>query len=100
MIYHKARNFEGYKFSWFLWLSSNPQNINIKYIPVYHIICVAACMVVYQCIPVYHIICVAACMVVYQCIPVYHRAGGSGPAAPVLAGPVFLKVKMKVYFYK
>ena len=28
------------------------------------------------------------------------RAGGNGPAAPVLAGPVFLKVKMKVYFYK
>ena len=33
----------------------------------------------------------------------YHgfRAGENGPAAPVLAGPVFLKVKkMKVNFYK
>ena len=28
------------------------------------------------------------------------RAGGNGPAAPVLAGPVFLKVKMKFKFYK
>ena len=28
------------------------------------------------------------------------RAGGNGPAAPVLAGPVFLKVKMKFNFYK
>ena len=29
-----------------------------------------------------------------------YRAGGNGPAAPVLAGPVFLKVKMKFNFYK
>ena len=28
------------------------------------------------------------------------RASGSGPAAPILAKPVFLKVKIKVYFYK
>ena len=28
------------------------------------------------------------------------RAGGNGLAAPVLAGPVFLKVKMKFNFYK
>ena len=28
------------------------------------------------------------------------RAGGNGPAAPVLARPVFLKVKMKFNFYK
>ena len=28
------------------------------------------------------------------------RAGGNGPAAPILAGPVFLKVKMKFKFYK
>ena len=27
-------------------------------------------------------------------------AGRNGPAAPVLAGPVFLKVKMKFNFYK
>ena len=27
------------------------------------------------------------------------RAGGNGPAAPVLAGPVFLKVKVKFHFY-
>ena len=27
-------------------------------------------------------------------------AGGNGPAAPVLAGPVFLKVKMKFSFYR
>ena len=31
---------------------------------------------------------------------IVHRAGGNGPAAPVLAGPVFLKVKMKFNFYK
>ena len=30
----------------------------------------------------------------------FTRAGGNGPAAPVLAGPVFLKVKMKFNFYK
>ena len=29
-----------------------------------------------------------------------HRAGGNCPAAPVLAEPVFLKVKMKFNFYK
>ena len=29
-----------------------------------------------------------------------HRAGRNGPAALVLAGPVFLKVKMKFNFYK
>ena len=28
------------------------------------------------------------------------RAGGIGPAAPVLAGPVFLKVKTKFHFCK
>ena len=28
------------------------------------------------------------------------RAGGNGLAALVLAGPVFLKVKMKFQFYK
>ena len=28
------------------------------------------------------------------------RAGGNGLAAPVLTGPVFLKVKMKFNFYK
>ena len=28
------------------------------------------------------------------------RAGGNGPAALVLAGPVFVKVKMEVHFYK
>ena len=28
------------------------------------------------------------------------RAGGNGSAAPVLAGPVFLKVKIKIHFYK
>ena len=28
------------------------------------------------------------------------KAGGIGPAALVLAGPVFLKVKIKVQFYK
>ena len=28
------------------------------------------------------------------------RAGGNGPAAPVLAGSVLLKVKMKFNFYK
>ena len=30
----------------------------------------------------------------------YYRAGGNGPAAPVLAGPVFFKVKMNFHFYK
>ena len=30
----------------------------------------------------------------------YNRAGGNGPAAPVLARPVFLKLKMKFNFYK
>ena len=29
-----------------------------------------------------------------------NRAGGIGPAAPVLAGPVFLKVKTKFHFCK
>ena len=29
-----------------------------------------------------------------------HRASRNGPAAPVLARPVFLKVKMKFNFYK
>ena len=29
-----------------------------------------------------------------------YRASGNGPAAPVLAGPVFLKVKMKFNFTK
>ena len=28
------------------------------------------------------------------------KAGGSGPAVLGLAGPVFLKVKIKSYFYK
>ena len=28
------------------------------------------------------------------------RASGNGPAAPVLTGPVFFKVKMKFQFYK
>ena len=31
---------------------------------------------------------------------IIHRAGGNDPAAPVLAGPVFFKVKMKFKFYK
>ena len=31
---------------------------------------------------------------------ILHRAGGNGPAAPVLAGPVFLKVKINFHFYK
>ena len=30
----------------------------------------------------------------------YGRAGGSCPAAPVLARPVFLKAKIKFHFYK
>ena len=30
----------------------------------------------------------------------YNRAGEIGPAAPVLAGPVFLKVKTKFHFCK
>ena len=30
----------------------------------------------------------------------HNRAGGIGPAAPVLAGPVFLKVKTKFHFCK
>ena len=29
----------------------------------------------------------------------FPRAGGNGPAAPVLAGPVFLKVIIKFQFY-
>ena len=29
-----------------------------------------------------------------------YRAGGISPAAPVLAGPVFLKVKTKFHFCK
>ena len=29
-----------------------------------------------------------------------NRAGGNGPAAPVLAEPVLLKVKINFYFYK
>ena len=29
-----------------------------------------------------------------------YRAGGIGPAAPVLAGPFFLKVKVKFHFCK
>ena len=29
-----------------------------------------------------------------------YRASKSSPAAPVLAGPVLLLVKIKVYFYK
>ena len=38
---------------------------------------------------------------VYRYTPVYTgRAGGNGPAAPVLARPVFLKVKMKYNFYE
>ena len=28
------------------------------------------------------------------------KAGGNGPAAPVLDRPVFLKVKMKIHFYE
>ena len=31
---------------------------------------------------------------------IHNRAGKNGPAAPVLAGPVFLKLKMKCNFYK
>ena len=30
----------------------------------------------------------------------HFRADGNGPTSPVLAGPVFLKVKNKVHFYK
>ena len=30
----------------------------------------------------------------------YIRAGGIGPSAPVLAGPVVLKVRIKFCFYK
>ena len=39
----------------------------------------------------------------HKCIPVHGRqcrAGEIGPAAPVLAGPVFLKVKAKFHFCK
>ena len=43
-------------------------------------------------------ICVKPFKYIYKCT--YGRAGGNGPAAPVLAGPVFLKVKMKFNFYK
>ena len=42
-----------------------------------------------------HILLSNACM---HCI--YNRAGGNGPTAPVLAGPVFLKAKMKFNFCK
>ena len=30
----------------------------------------------------------------------YFRANGNSPAAPVLAGPVFLKIKITFHFYK
>ena len=30
----------------------------------------------------------------------YDKAGRNGPAAPILARPVFLKVKIKVHLYK
>ena len=36
----------------------------------------------------------------HMCLLPIDRADGSGPAAPVLAGPVFLKVKVKFHFYK
>ena len=39
------------------------------------------------------------CVCVNVCVS-SHMPSGNGPAAPVLAGPFFLKVKMKVQFYK
>ena len=30
----------------------------------------------------------------------YHKGVGTGPAGPVLAGPLFLKVKTKFHFTK
>ena len=35
-----------------------------------------------------------------SCYAGFYRANGSGSAAPVLARPVFLKVKIKFHFYK
>ena len=39
-------------------------------------------------------------LILYRSTLYYGRASESGPAAPVLAGPVFLKVKVKFHFYK
>ena len=36
----------------------------------------------------------------YSGYTMHYRAGGNGPAVPVLPGPVFLKVKMKFHFSK
>ena len=36
----------------------------------------------------------------HMCLLPIDRADGSSPAAPVLPGPVFLKVKVKFHFYK
>ena len=40
------------------------------------------------------------CIISYSVKWLLHRAGGISPAAPVLAGPVFLKVKTKFNFCK
>ena len=36
----------------------------------------------------------------HMCLLSIDRADGSGPAAPVMARPVFLKVKVKFHCYK
>ena len=39
-------------------------------------------------------------MTIYSGFPYSFRVSGNGPAAPVLAGPFFFKIKITFHFYK
>ena len=76
-------------------------------------VCVCTCARMYMCLcgvcGVYLCVCACVCAWCVVCVCVYFvcahgvggvcsRGRGNGPAAPVLARLVFLKVKMKVHF--
>ena len=48
----------------------------------------------------YGLLCKLLCISNWLAIRYIYRAGGNCPAAPVLAGPFFLNVKIKCNFYK
>ena len=53
------------------------------------------CVYIYKCVYVYICVHEHVCVYVRIC-----RADGSSPAAPVLATPDFVKIKLKFHFYK
>ena len=65
--------------------------------------CVRVCVRRCVCAGVCAHVCVCARVCVHVCVRVcvcVCRAGGIGPAAQLLAGPVFLKIKAKFHFCK